>query len=199
MQGIKLNIQQQRAEINVEIQNAQLHVKMPRREMVINHEPARMEIRRSEGEVDLDLRAFKSNLGLKNYDEITRAAAQKAKVKAQENVKENVSEGIQLQDRSKGQTIGKLAKNKMMAPKNPRPGRNPVPPPVEMDGKPGRMEIEWVKGGITIDWEGDNLVEVYVEPPHSVEIQLSQRPSVQVSIEEESLSDFKGRKVSAEA
>lgn len=199
MQGIKLNIEQQRAQISIDIQNAQIHVKVPQRQMRINHEPARMEVTRSEGKVNIDLQAVKSNLGLKNYDEMTRAAIQKAKAKAQESIRENVSDAAQVSDPSKGQNLGKLAKSKMMAFKNPKPGRSPVPPPVGMEGKPGQMQIEWVRGGITIDWEGENLVEVYVEPPHSVNIQLTQRASIQVSLIEETLPEVLGRKVSAEA
>ena len=199
MQGIKLNIEQQRAQISVEIQNAQLHVKVPHRKMHINHEPARMEITRSEGKVNIDLQAVKSNLGLKSYDEMTRAAAQRAKAKAQQGVRENVSNAAQIADPAKGQSLGKLAKSKMIALKNPKPGRSPVPPPVGMEGQPGRMQVEWVKGGVTIDWEGDNLVEVYVEPPHSVNIQLTQRANIQISLIEETLPEVLGRNVSAEA
>ena len=199
MQGVKLNIEQQRAQISIDIQNARIHVKVPQRQMQINHEPARMKITRSEGEVDIDLQAVKNNLGLKSYEERTRAAVQKAKANAQQSVRESVSDAAQISDVSKGQSIGKLAKSKLIAFKNPKPGRSPVPPPVEMDGKPGQMQIEWIKGGITIDWEGENLVEVYVEPPHSVNIELSQRSSIQISLIEETLPEILGRKVSAEA
>lgn len=199
MQGIKLNIEQQRAQISVEIQNAQIHVKVPQRRMQIKHEPAKMEIKRSEGKVNIDLQAVKSNLGLKTHEEMTRTAVQKAKAKAQQSVREIVNNAAQVADPAKGQSLGKIAKSKLMAFKNPKSGRSPVPPPVGMDGKPGQMQIEWVKGGITIDWEGDNLVEVYVEPPHSVNIELSQRPSVQISLIEETLPEILGRKVSAEA
>jgi hypothetical protein len=195
MQGVKLNIEQQRAEIDVEIQNAQLHVKVPRREMVIKHEPAQMKITRREGDVALDFRSTKSNLGLKSFAETTRRAAERAAATAQRSIKESVGVGEALGDPSKGVSVGKIYRDKVLTAPQPKSERSPVPPQVDMDGKPGKMEVKWERGGITIDWEGENLVEVYVEPPHSVRVQLVQRPDVQITLMEEELPEVAGRVV----
>ncbi len=192
----KLDIETQRAEISIEIQNARIHVKIPDAEMQINREPPRMTIHRESGDVDIDMQEFKSNIGLKNFDELIAYAASKGYAAATEGTRETVNTAAYVGDVTiHGPKVANAAKSKMLEAPDPDPGRSPLPPYVEMEGKSGSFEIEWTKGEVSIEWDIGGLAEVYVEPPCSVEIHLTQRPHVRVSLAEESIPPAAGRNV----
>jgi len=196
-----LEIDQRMAKIGIEVQQAQLHVEMPDQSMEINWEPPKMTINHKSGDVDLNMDEFKSNLGLKNYDELIDDAASEAFTTAAEATKDIVNTAAFVGDVSIGgqNKVGEAAKNKMLEYIDTNTGRSSVPPNITMDGHPGSLEIEWTKGELSVDFEGGGMAEVYVEPPCSVEVQLAERPYVRVSLAEESIPPASGRKVSLQA
>ncbi len=199
MKVVRLEIEQQRAEINVEIQRAQLHVEMPDRKMDIEQVSPEMEVRRENGEVRIDMDAFRSNLGLKSTGELTREAAARARAESLRGIRESVNTAAFVGDVTiSGDKIGMAARDKLLEFKDPSPGRSPVPPSTDMTGIPGETEIEWSRGDLSIEWEGAVMPEVYVEPPGSVEVSLSERASVSVTLVEESIPPASGRNVSVQ-
>jgi hypothetical protein len=98
-----------------------------------------------------------------------------------------------------GNKVAMAAKEQMLAYLDPDMGHKPVPPGVGMDGRPGKLEIEWTEHDLSIDWSGDIMPEFYVEPPSSVNVEISRPPSLKISVEEVYIPASSGRKVNTEA
>jgi hypothetical protein len=199
MRVMRINIEQQRAQIDIDIQNARLQLKMPDRRMEIRHIQPEMAVASEAPEVRLDMDELKANTGLKNNDQLLAEAVQKAKAEARQGVRDIVNLSDFLGDVTvQGNKVAMAAKDQMLAYQNPDMGRSPVPPGVEMDGKPGKLEIEWTDHDLSIDWTGDYMPEFYVEPPCSVNVEISRPPSVKISVEEVYIPASSGRNVNTE-
>lgn len=197
MKITRLEIEQQRAEISIETQKAQLHVEMPDRRLKISSEVPQMTVHREDGSIELDMDEFKSNLGLKNYDVLTKDAVSKAYQESAQGIRDIVNNAAFVGDPSiNGNKVAMAAKDKMLESVDISTGRSSVPPKIEMEGNPGSLEINWTKGDVSIELEGKGQLDVYAEPPCSVEIELSQHPIVRVALVEESIPSAVGRSVS---
>jgi hypothetical protein len=200
MKVARLEIEQQRAEITIDIVNARLHVEMPEQDMDITSKPAEMFTECEDPEVILDLTELKANTGLKTYDQLLSEAATKASGKALQSIKDIVNTAAFVGDVAiHGNKIGKMAREKMLRMIEPDMGRSPVPPgPVKMKGYPGKLEIDWSKHEFYIDWIGKTMPEIYVEPPCSVEVEISTKPYIRISVKEIYIPASSGRNVNTE-
>ncbi len=63
----------------------------------------------------------------------------------------------------------------------------------EVSWDQGSMNIEWEKGDVKIEWDDDYMPEFTVTP-HSVEIRLNGKPQVHISLTEDSMRSYEGRK-----
>lgn len=200
MKIARLEIEQQSAQLNIRVQNAQLHMEQPDRRMEIDQKLPDMAVTRSDGEVVLDLTAFKSNLGLKNFDELNREAAEQARTDALQAIRQTVNNAFFVGDPTKGpRRLAGRIRNEMLQPWRPAPKSDPVPDgDVGMDGVPGTLQIKWDTGDLNIEWNGDAFPDIYVEPPCSVEISLMQRPYVKISVVMDSIPSPAGRQVNTQ-
>ena len=83
MRVLRVNIEQQMAQIDIHIQQARLHMEMPDRRMEIVSRRPEMKAYQEKPDVELDMDEFKANIGLKTYDQLTaEAATGSARVKA---------------------------------------------------------------------------------------------------------------------
>ncbi len=197
---LRLNIEQQRAEIDINIQHARLHINMPERRMKITHQKPEMTIKQEKAEVMLDMDALKANMGLETYHQLTAEAAESAKATVRRSIAETVSTADYISDVAvKGNKVASAARREMLEFNKPVMGHNPVPPgPVEMEGNPGGFEIEWSGYDVSIDWVGGTMPEVYVEPPCSVEVEISKEPRVSISVSEIYIPPSEGRNINTE-
>lgn len=200
MKVMRLSIEQHRAQINIEIQRAQLHVERPDRYMEIIHERPEMTVSLENAEVELDMDELKANIGLKTYGQLTAQAAADARAHANREIKEIVRTSKYIGDVTiHDNKVAKVAKDKMLEYHDPHMGRSPVPPgAVEMDGKPGTIEINWSSYELSIDWVGEYMPEVYVKPTGSVNVEISTQPSVKISVSEVYIPALSGRNVNTE-
>ena len=200
MRVMRLEIEQQRAQIDINIQPAQLHIEMPDRSMEINQKRPEMTARREQAGVELDMEEHKVNMGLKNYKQMTAAATADALASAQQGIREIVSTSKHLGDvTAHGNKVAAVVKDKMLEFSDPKMGHSPIPPgAVEMDGKPGTLEINWSDYDLSIDWSGECVPEISVEPQNSVDVELSTQPSVKMSASEVYIPASTGRNVNTE-
>ncbi len=63
----------------------------------------------------------------------------------------------------------------------------------EISWDEGSMNIEWESGDVKIEWDEEYMPEFKVTP-HSVEIRLNGKPQVHISLSEDALMGFEGRK-----
>lgn len=197
MEMPRLEIDQQMARISVDTVRARLNVRNHTRSMTMERKPQEMSIRHEMGKVSLDSGEVRANMGLKSSEELTNTAAAAAYDTAKQGISETVANTAYVSDvKIKGVKIGAAARNKMLQPIEPNPGYSTIPPKVAMDGDPGSFNIDWTRGTVSVGWEGKWRPELFVDPHCSVEVQLSQRPSVRISLAEDSIPVLSGRNVS---
>jgi hypothetical protein len=200
MKLMRLEIEQQRAQINIDIQQARIRVDMPERRIEINQTRPEMTTHFEQPDVELNMDALKANIGLQNYDVLTAQAAAAAHAKAQQGIREIVSRTDYVSDVTiPGNKVATLAKDQMLAYQDPDMGHSRVPPEaVEMEGKPGSLSIEWSDYDLSIDLVGENAPEIYLEPPSSVDVEISTRPDVKISVSEVYIPTAAGRNLNTE-
>jgi hypothetical protein len=48
----------------------------------------------------------------------------------------------------------------------------------------GSMSINWTTHSLVIDWDGDHMPQVTIDPKHSVEVFMRTQPYVRITVEE---------------
>ena len=184
----KIKIEQQRAEIGINITQAQMHISNPRRKMRITYEAPKMEIENTMPSFKINRKKINSETGLKSPLELTMQGAAKGREGGMRGARKALEDGNFLGDirNYPGDKIGELARNRTrerLGPKQINIGLMPESSP-EVTWERGHMRMSWSKHSLVIDWEGDYAPEVTVDPPHSVEVYLNQKPYFRVLVEE---------------
>ena len=189
MAGIpQLTIEQQLAEIGVSRTPAQMHIEQQRMNMRIKTETPQMEIERKNPSFKVNRKKINSESGLKPAPEFTKEVRDKGKAGALRGAKIAVEDGNFLGDvRKPGDRVGRLARNKTMSAilrrKEMNIGLMPKSQP-EVVWDRGYMRINWSKHSIVIDWDGEYMPKVTIDPKYSIEIYLRTEPFLQVSVSE---------------
>ena len=195
----KIKIDQQLAQIGVKVTPAQMNIDRPRLQMKIHTEAPRMEIERKAPSFKINRRKINSESGLKppsefvrNYSNVGRTAAHKAAKTAGE-------EGDFLGNtKIHGNRVAKLARNKSMTAVTKKKQLDlqlmPKSSP-EVVWDKGYMKINWSKQSIVIDWDGEFMPQVTVDPKYSVEVYLRTEPYFRVEFEEANDPSMPGRLV----
>jgi len=189
MPGIqKIIIDQQLAEVGIRNTRAKLNIKYPRMQMRIATEAPKMKIERQTPSFRINRKKIDSERGLKSPMELTQGFRDQGRVGALKGTKTALDDGNFLGElRRKGDRVGQLAKNKTMSailkqqqiniglmPKN-RP---------EVVWDKGSMTINWSRHSILIDWDGEYMPQLTVDPKYSIEVFLKTEPYFRVSVED---------------
>jgi len=189
MAGIyRINIDQQLAQLGIRSTPAKLNISMPRMKMKITSEAAQMKIERQAPTFKVSRKKVNSESGLKAPIELTQAYRDRGRTGAFRGTQTAVDDGNFLgETRRKGDRVGQLAHNKTMSailkkqqlniglmPKN-RP---------EVIWDSGSMSINWSRHSILIDWDGEYMPQLSVDPKYSIEVFLRTEPYFRVSVED---------------
>ena len=202
MAGIKhITIDQQLAEIGINKTPAQMHIDMQRPKMKIKTELPQMEIERKNPTFKVNRKKINSESGLKSTPELTRDYRDRGKSGALRGTRTAVQDGNFLgETRRPGDRVGKLARNKTMSAimkkKNINLGLMPKSKS-EIVWDKGSMRINWSKHSIVIDFEGDYMPTVTLDPKHSIEVYLRTAPYFRVRVEEGADPSMPGNLVDA--
>ena len=200
MAGIpQITIEQQLAEIGVSRTPAQMHIEQQRMEMRIKTESPHMEIERKNPTFKVNRRKINAESGLKPAPEFAKEIRDKGRAGAQRGSKTAVDDGNFLGDLKKpGDRVGKLARNKTMSAilkkREINIGLMPKSQP-EVVWERGYMRINWSKHSIVVDWDGEYMPKVTIDPKYSIEIYLRTEPFLQVSVSDEDDPGTPGRLV----
>ena len=190
MPGIHhITIEQQLAEIGVNRTPAQMHIERSQMEMSIKTEQPQMEIDRKNPSFRVNRKKINSESGLKPAPELTKAFRDKGRSGALRGAKAAVNDGNFLGDLKRpGDRVAKLARSKTMASlmkkKDMNIGLMPKSQP-EVEWDKGYMRINWSKHSIVIDWDGEYMPKVTINPKHSIEIYLRTEPYFRIVVNEE--------------
>ena len=184
----KISVDQQLAELGVRTIPAKMHITLPRMEMSISTESPRMEIDRQAPKFKVNRKKINSESGLKSPSEITMAYRDAGKRGALKGTKTAVDDGNFLGElRNPGDRVSKLAHNKSMAAIMKRKQANIAPMPKsipEVEWDRGYMRINWSKHSIVIDWDGEYMPQLTIDPKSSIEIFLRTEPYFRITVED---------------
>ena len=189
MPGIRsITIEQQLAEIGVHRTPAQMHIERQQMEMKITTEQPHMDIERKNPTFKVNRKKINSESGLKPPDVLSKEIRENGKEMAQRGMKTAVEDGNFLGDVKKpGDRVGMLARQKAMnailKKKEMNIGLMPKSIP-EIEWDRGYMRINWSKHSIVIDWDGDYMPVVTIDPKHSIEIYLRTEPYFRITVNE---------------
>ena len=196
----KITIDQQLAEVGVRTTPAKMHITVPRMSMNITTENPQMEIDRQAPTFKINRKRINSESGLKSPSEISTAYRDAGRAGAQKGTKTAVEDGNFLGDPAKkpGDRVARLSKNKAMAAMMKRKQSNiglmPKSRP-EVEWERGYMRINWSKHSIVIDWDGEFMPQLTIDPKYSLEIFLRTEPYFRISVEDMIDPNMPGRLV----
>ena len=200
MPGIRrVVIDQQLAELGVKATPGQLHISTPQPRMKITSESPQMEIDRQAPTFRVNRKKINSESGLKPADEYTKSVRDAGRQAALKGTRTAVEDGNFLGDhKNKGDRVPKLAKAKAMTAAMKRKQSNVALMPkekAEIEWDRGYMRINWSKHSIAIDWEGEYMPQMKVDPPYSIEVFLRTKPYFRIVVEEGDNPLYPGRHV----
>ena len=192
-----ITIEQQLAEIGIRRTPAQMHIEQQRMEMSIKTETPQMEIERKNPSFKVNRKKINTESGLKPPDELSKEFRDKGKAGALRGAKTAVNDGNFLGDlRRQGDRVARLARNKTMSAilrkKEMNIGLMPKSSP-EIVWDRGYMRINWSKHSIVIDWDGEYMPRVTIDPKSSIEVYLRTEPYFRILVEEAEDSEIPGR------
>jgi len=195
----RITIEQQLAEIGVNITPAKMNLVRPRMQMTITTESPQMEIERQNPSFKINRKKVNSESGLKPPSEFAAAYKTKGKQDALRAAKTSGEEGDYLGDlRKPGNKIAQLARSKSMASATKKKqidlGLMPKSSP-EVVWDKGGLSINWSKHSIVIDWDGEYMPQVTIDPKYSIEVFLRTEPFFQVIVDEMASPGMPGRYV----
>lgn len=197
----RLQIEQQMIRIRVDSQPAALSIETHQRRMKVECQNARMTARREAPEVELDMQDFCNNTASQDIGSFADSYTAKAFASAVQGIKETAADGDFVGTLpSGGNSIGRLAKSKLLEADMPEMNSGQVPyGPVKMNGDAGELSIDWSAHDLKIEWDNYQTPQVTVEPKASVDVVVEQEPSIEFTVIEQMIPPEKGSAIDIEA
>ncbi len=184
----RVQIEQQMARLQIQSQRARLKVERAERQMEIINEPASMKVDRDYGKISIDATELENNTARRDVYTLQDVFASNSLSQAQQGIKSIAQGGdfvADLPNNSGGSLISALARQRMLEVKEPSYGRSEVPKsPLEITADVGGVNIDWTPYKFEIDWGDLQGPHFSIEPPAEVNIDLEQKPMVDVSVVE---------------
>ena len=184
----RLNIDQQFAEIGVRSTPAKMNISMPRMQMRISTETPQMQIDRKAPTFKVNRKKINDSSGLKAPLELAKTYRDRGRQAALRGARQAKDDGNYIANPKipGDKAIPQLAKNKASA-RLQKPDYNvglmPASSP-EVVWDKGYMRVNWSKHSVVIDWDGEYMPEMTVDPKYSVEVFLRKQPYFRVFVEE---------------
>ena len=200
MAGIRrISIDQQLAELVIRSTPARLNISQPRMKMRITSEAPKMEIERKAPSFKINRKKLNAEMGLSAPVAFTRSFRDAGKTGALRAAKTAGEDGEFLGNtRMRGDKVGRLARNKRMSEvlrkREVNLGLMPKNRP-EVVWDKGQMSINWSKHSLVIDWDGDYMPQLTIDPKYNIEIFLRTEPHFKITVEEVAAPGIPGQYV----
>jgi len=200
MAGLQqLVIDQQLAEIGVNIMPAKMRISIPRMHMKITTEAPKMEIESEAPSFRVNRKKINNESGLKSPMEFAKEYRNEGISAALKGIKAAGKEGDFVGDaRIRGNKFARIAHNKSLASATRKKQLDlalmPKSSP-EFAWDKGYMRINWSKHSIVIDWDGEYMPRLTVDPKYSVEVYLRKEPYFRVKVKDMEDPNSPGRYV----
>ena len=179
----KINIDHQMAQIGVKTSPARLNITLPKVQMTIKNEAPTFEIERQSPSFRITRKGAneQANTGVTAGSRDTPQRDVRSV-----NGDNTSSANTALSRHVRSKTANQVARVKQSQAPNHHSNK------LEVVWDSGEMSINWSRHSILIDWDGEFMPELSVEPKHSVEIFLRTEPYFRISVEEMILPDMPG-------
>ena len=192
-----INIDQQYATIGINVTPAQMKITTPHPEMTVTSESPEMTVESKRPEFKVNWKKVRSESGLKPPGDFTLSVRDNARGKIMNYVGESVHDGDYLgKVEAPGNRVARQSRTKSLKTAQVDINIESVPKSLpEVEWKPGYIHIKWSDHKFKIDWQGEYMPEILIDPPFSVEIFLRDRPYIKISVEDQLERSYAGRVV----
>ena len=184
----RLIIDQQPGAIGIRNTPAKMNISIPKSQISIKNERSQLQIDRKAPSFKVNQKKIRNESGLKDPAELSRIFRNKGRQAALRGARQNTEDGNFLANPKipGDKSVPRLAKNKAMS-RLQKPeinvGLMPQSAP-EITWEKGYMRLNWSKHSVVIDWNGEYLPEMTVDPQYSVEVFMRTKPYFRVMVEE---------------
>ncbi|NLL39955.1 MAG: hypothetical protein GX254_10280 [Clostridiales bacterium] len=195
----RIKIDQQFAQIGIKITPAKLNIKMPKQKMKIVQEDPQMEINIERPTFEINMKKVRNEMGFRDPMTLMREIRNTAIDKTYNYISQTVNDGNQMAKvEQKGNRIAGVYRSKSL--KQSQKGINIGLMPKELPEivwSKGSIDIKWTSRKFKIEWEGECRPEIIVDPKHSVEVYLREKPYIKIIIEDAEAQESNGRLIDA--
>lgn len=171
--------------LGIELTPAQMKITTPRPEMQITNEPPEFTVEQKFPELKV------------NWDNDYKASAAKPmrrqqhiaapQVHVQNHNTENHTNSDELgASRARGTRRAKQrSQQKQINMEQVQINLNSVPASSpKYEWTPGVININWTRGNLSVDWVGEYMPQVVVDPPFSIDVYLREKPYIKIMVED---------------
>lgn len=199
-----MNITTHRPRLDITTTNARLDITNRIRRMSASRTAPKMTVERTNPSFKVDWSRVWSESGRRTPSNLSGYVRQQSASKVQRAIQRTVQTGDQMKDiqnyqGSKTPIGADLAWRHMMEDGQVETNISSMPhskPNVTWD--PGSIKIDWSTGEVHIEWDDDYMPDVSFTP-HSVEIRLTGRSGVDISVDESNVMPLSGRRINKNA
>jgi len=173
-----------------------MNISHPKPQIRINNQPTQLQINTQTPSFRVNRQKINNESGLKGSGELAKDFRNKGRQAALRGARQAKDDGnfIANPNIPGDKSIPLLSKNKMMSRLQTRDiniGLMPASSP-EITWQKGDISINWSKHSVVVDWDGDYMPSVTLQPRHSVDVYLRTQPYFRVSVEE-AVPGYRGR------
>lgn len=183
-----LDIQTSRPVLDITSTRAQLNISNKIRRFKVRSTPPQMKVHRQAAQFKVDWNKVWAQSGRRSPEHLQNHMKQVSRQKVDQAISRIVSNGNYMKQLHKyigtdTNPVAELALESMKSKSAP-PELNVASMPEslpDISWDPGGIKIEWTTGEVQIDWDEDFRPDITVSP-HSVEIRLSGKKEVKISV-----------------
>ena len=170
--------------LGIEMTPAQMKITTPRPEMQITNEPAEISIEQQLPELKVNWTKDRSLPVVKPSSLSARHVASQSHVKIDMN--EPVGDSDQLGvARARGTRNAMRSRQKSIRMEQVEINLNSVQKhSPEVEWTPGVININWTRGSLCVDWVGEYMPQVVIDPPFSIDVYLQEKPYIKIIVED---------------
>jgi len=182
---MRINIDQQFAQIGVRSSNARMQISAPRENIRIQKQDPQLEVNTQIPRFRSPRQRISNESGLADPLTFAKRFRDRGKQGALQAAGSYAADGDFIANKNipGDKSIPLLAKNKMgqrLGTKNVNIGLMPSSPP-SLDWDKGYINVNFTKHSIAVDWSGSNMAEVNVDSGYPVEVSLTRQPSFRIT------------------
>ena len=184
----RLNIDQELGAIGIKSTRAKMNISIPKSQISIKNVRSQLQIDRKAPSFKVNQKKIRNESGLKDPAELSRIFRNKGRQAALRGARQNKDDGNFLANPKipGDKSVPRLAKSKAMS-RLQKPETNiglmPQSSP-EVVWDKGYMRINWSKHSVVIDWDGEYMPQVTIDPKYSIEIFLRTEPYFRIMVED---------------